>query len=394
MEAKRKKFDAAFKVNAVKSSYEKNSVKAFSEELGISPNLVWRWRNEYRKFGEGSFKGPGYDRFHPKDRQIVDLSKKERESELRYEILKKASPYLYQGNTAIYRFIRENEHRYSILRMCQVLEVGYGRYHRWKKNGISEKQLYIIRLKETIESLFLKFKKHYGRNRLTEELHKLGYKICKEQVSFYMRELGLRRVKKRKFKITTDSKHDYNAAPNVLNRQFNAAAPSKAWVSDITYIQTCRGFLYLTIIMDLYDRKIIGWSLGNKLFAGTTILPAWRMAAANRQIPAGMVFHSDRGVQYASRAFRRLLEKYGCIQSMSRKGDHLDNAVSEAFFSSFKRELLDRKGKLLSQKKMKIDIYGFIENWYNRERIHTSLGYKTIPQFNADNSVGLDNGQT
>ena len=384
MEAKRKKFDAAFKVNAVKSSYGKSSVKAFSEELGIAPTLLWRWRNEYERFGEGSFKGPGYDRFHPDHKKIVDLRKKEKESALQYEILKKASPYLHQGNLVIYKFIKEHENRYSILRMCQILEVGYGRYHRWKKNGTTEKQLYIARLKEAIKSLFLRFKKHYGRNRLTKELHKLGYKICKEQVSFYMRILRLRRIKKRKFKVTTDSKHKYYTAANILNRRFKVDGHSRVWASDITYLQTTKGFLYLTIVIDLFDRKIIGWNLGSRLDSKNTTLPALQMAAANRTADKGLIFHSDRGVQYANKAFTRMLASYEFTPSMSGKGCSCDNAVSESFFSSMKRELINHRKGLFTRKQMKYEIYEFIENWYNKKRIHTTLNNKTIKQFNEE----------
>jgi putative transposase len=157
--------------------------------------------------------------------------------------------------------------------MCKVLDVGIGRY-KMEKKGISEKQKAIILLKEEISSIFFSFKKLYGRNKITQELHKRGYKICEKQVSFYMRQLGLRRIPKRKFKVTTDSKHNYYTAPNILNRNFKIDAPSKVWVSDITYIQTNKGFLYLTIIMDLYDRKIIGWTLSSDLSTEKTTLVA------------------------------------------------------------------------------------------------------------------------
>lgn len=383
MTEKLKKYDRIFKENAVKLSYEKSSLKEFSDELGIVPCLLTRWRKEYLKFGAGSFHGSGYVRVHPENRFSFDLEKKSIESELRYEILKNASPYLYQGDLIIYQFIINNEKKYSITQMCKVLEVGIGRYLRWKKNGISEKQQYITLLKQDITSIFLRFKKHYGRKKITKELHKLGYQIVERQVSFYMKQLGLRRIAKRKFKATTDSNHNYYVAPNVLNRKFKVDIPSKVWVSDITYIQTNRGFLYLTIIMDLFDRKIIGWSLSCRLFTAKTTLPALEMAVRNRPISIGLIFHSDRGVQYANKAFTTKLNSYECIRSMSRKGNSIDNAVSESFFNSLKRELIHRKSKLISQKLMKGEIFEFIENWYNKKRIHSALNYKTIEEFTA-----------
>ncbi len=387
MKKKYKKYDRIYKENAVKLSYEKNSIKESAEELGIRSSLICRWRKEYEEFGPGSFLGSGYDRIHPDNKKIFDLQKKSKESELRYEILKKASLYLHQGNLVIYNFIKENEDKYSILKMCEILEVGYGRYHRWKKNGISKKKQYIVLLKKDIISIFFHFKRHYGRNKITEELHKLGYKICKEQVTIYMRQLGLKRVARRKFKTTTNSCHNNCIAPNLLNREFKVNAPSKVWVSDITYIQTSRGFLYLTIIMDLYDRKIIGWSLSFMLFTRTTTLPAFEMASANREASKGLLFHSDRGVQYANKIFVAKLNSYKCIRSMSRKGSSIDNAVAESFFNTLKRELIHRKNTLISQKIMKEEIAEFIENWYNRKRIHSALNFKTIEQFNAANGL-------
>lgn len=387
MKEKYKKYNRIYKEYAVKLSYEKNSIKESAEELGIRSNLICRWRKEYQEFGLGSFRGSGYDRIHPDNKKTIDLQKKLKDSELRYEILKNATLYLYQGNLLIYHFIKENEHKYSILKMCAVLEVGYGRYHRWKENGISEKKQYIVLLKKDISIIFFRFKRHYGRNKITNELHKLGYKICKEQVSFYMRRLGLRRIAKRKFKVTTNSSYNLCTAPNILNREFKVTAPSKVWVSDITYIQTSRGFLYLTVIMDLYDRKIIGWNLSCRLFTRTTTLPALEMAIANRKASKGLLFHSDRGVQYASKVFIAKLKSYQCTRSMSRKGSSIDNAVAESFFNTLKRELIHRKSKLISQKLMKREIAEFIENWYNRKRTHSALNYKTIEQFNTTNSL-------
>lgn len=138
--------------------------------------------------------------------------------------------------------------------------------------------------------------------------------------------------------------------------------------------------------MDLYDRKIIGWNLSSRLSTQKTTLPAWEMAVTNRKVSNGLIFHSDRGVQYANKVFSNRLSSFNCIRSMSRKGNHLDNAISEAFFSSFKRELINRKDKLLSTKQMKAEVFEFIEEWYNKKRIHTSLNYKTIEQFNNINN--------
>ena len=157
----------------------------------------------------------------------------------------------------------------------------------------------------------------------------MGYKISRVTVAKYMKELGLRSKLSKKFKVTTDSKHNYLIVDNVLNRNFAPTEPSQVWVSDITYIQTKEGFVYLTFLIDLYDRKMIGWSLSNTMSTADTTLAAWRMAIKNRPVKKGLIFHSDQGVQYATKKFTNVLESYGVIRSMSRKGNCWDNAVAE-----------------------------------------------------------------
>lgn len=394
MAGKYKTFDPIFKENTVLLSYEKSSIKELADELGIFKHYITKWRKEYEEFGSGSFCGSGYPRVHPDNKKFFELKKTSKESELRFEILKNASPYLHQGKLKVYQFIKSNEKKYTIAKMCRVLGVGNGRYIRWKYNGVSKKQQELALLKEEIKSIFYRFKKHYGRNKITKELNRLGYEICMTQVSLYMRQLGLRYVKKRKFKVTTNSKHTYCIAPNVLNREFKVDGYSKVWVSDITYLETTDGFLYLTIIMDLYDRKIIGWSLGSWLTTNKTTIPALEMAVSNRKVSNELIFHSDRGVQYANKVFTKKLNSYKLIRSMSGKGDSLDNAVSESFFGSLKRELIYLKSNLISKKQMQVEIFEFIENWYNKKRMHSALNYKTIEQFNAINNlesfVGFD----
>lgn len=383
MAKERRKFDAAFKINAVSLSFEKKCLKDFAEELKINQTVLSRWRAEYKKFGTGSFPGIGYAKVHPDNRKLYELEKKSKKSDIRLEILKKGTPYLFKGKLRVYAFIKDNENRYTIEQMCEILGICKRMYFKWKKNGIPKKHRHVALLKEEITSIFLSFKKEYGRNKIAKELNKRGFKIAPRQVSNYMRLLGLRSRSKRRFKVTTDSKHNYFTAPNILNRKFKTDKPSLAWVSDITYIQTKSGFLYLTIIMDLHDRQIVGWSLSGSLYTKTTTLPAWEMAVAKRKVLNGMIFHSDRGVQYANRAFTAQLNSYNCIRSMSRKGCHLDNAVAESFFSTFKRELIYPKTKLLNQTELKEEIADYIENWYNKKRIHSTLNYKTIEQFNA-----------
>lgn len=384
METKRRKFDRNFKENAVRLSYNGLSIKKNAAELKISPCVLTRWRKEYLKYGEGSFCGSGYDLVHPDEIKSFQLEKKCKASERRLAILEVGQKYLFKGDLILFEFIKQHEKKYPITIMCPVLGVGIGRYLRWKKEGLSKKKQEIIILKQEITKIFLLFNKHQGRNSVTRELHNRGYKITEEHVGFYMKQMGLRKIKKRKYKVTTDSKHQYHTAPNILNQHFKVSAPSKIWISDITYIQSIKGFLYLTIIMDLYDRKIVGYSLSTRLTMKSTTIPALLSALTDRKIPKGILFHSDRGVQYAGKDFITLLDSHKFTRSMSRKGNSFDNAVAESFFGSFKRELIYRLPPL-DQKQLTNKIVEYIENWYNTTRIHSSLNYKSIEEFNSNN---------
>ena len=281
----------------------------------------------------------------------------------------------------IFDFIKNHEKIFPIEKMCKVLKVSQSGYYRWKSNFISNRVQKVNSIKEKITAIYFESKQRYGSPRITIELNALGYKISRITVAKYMKQLGLYSKLSKKFKVTTDSKHNYLVVENILNRQFSVSKPSKVWVSDITYIHTKEGFLYLTTIMDLYDRKIIGWSLSDGMSTNETTLASWKMAIRNRNVEAGLIFHSDRGVQYANNKFANVLESYKVIRSMSRKGNCWDNAVAESFFKSLKTELI-YGNKLISKEQMKLQIFEYIEIWYNQKRRHSALNYMTIKEFN------------
>ena len=285
-----------------------------------------------------------------------------------------------------YTFIKNHEYLFPIEKMCQVLEVGSSGYFKWKNKPISNRTLRKNEIKQQITSIYFTSKQRYGSPRITIELNALGYRISRITVAKYMKELGLRSMLSKKFKVTTDSKHNYLVVENVLDRGFAVDHPSKVWVSDITYIQTKEGFLYLTTIIDLYDRKMIGWSLSNGMNTEETTLAAWKMATRNRSVQKGLIFHSDRGVQYANKKFANTIESYEVIRSMSRKGNCWDNAVAESFFKSLKTELI-YGNKLITKQQMELEIFEYIEIWYNKKRRHSALNYKTIEEFNNQNNI-------
>lgn len=235
-------------------------------------------------------------------------------------------------------------------------------------------------LQETIKTEYAKNKGLYGSPRLAVEISHQGTPVSRTTVARHMNEMNLQSKTRGKFQNTTNSEHEEPICENILNREFNPAGPSLAWVSDITYIHTLEGFLYLTTIIDLFDRKVIGWSISDGMKTEETVLSALNMAVKNRKPLDNMIFHSDRGVQYASYKTRNLIASYKMRQSMSRKGNCWDNAVAESFFKSLKTELI-YGFKLVSKEKMRTELFQYIEIWYNRQRRHSFLKNLNIEEF-------------
>jgi transposase InsO family protein len=265
--------------------------------------------------------------------------------------------------------------------MCRVFKVGRSGYYDWLKRKPSKRAIQKQQITRDIKALYQDSRCRYGSPKITDELRDNGWKVSRPRVARIMRSEGLKSIICKKFRgATTDSRHNLPVAENHLNRDFTASAPSQKWVSDITYVPTMQGWVYLTIIMDLYDRKIIGWSLSTSMTAQTTVIAAWRMASRNRPVKKGMIFHSDRGVQYASYTFSDELKKHQLAQSMSRKGNCWDNAVAENFFKILKSELV-KHTRFNSILQARNELFEFIEIWYNRKRKHEYLGYKTPEQY-------------
>jgi len=261
--------------------------------------------------------------------------------------------------------------------MCKVLNVSRSSYYKWLKGGISKRKYENQILTNEIIKIFDMSKKTYGSPRVLKELNRRGFNASKPRVAKLMRNSGLKSKVRKKYKITTDSNHKYPIADNLLNRNFSPVTINKVWVSDITYIRTKQGWLYLTIVMDLFDRQIIGWALSKTMHANRTIIPAWKMAMSKRRITSELIFHSDRGVQYACNEFRNLLKRNPLVkQSMSRRANCWDNAVAESFFKTIKTELIYHE-KYNTINEAELSIFEYIEIWYNKKRLNSSLGYLT-----------------
>jgi transposase InsO family protein len=263
--------------------------------------------------------------------------------------------------------------------MCRVFGIAPSAYYAWERQQQSERERRDRELLAAIRRIFGQFRGRYGAPRVHRELAREGLLASRKRVARLMREAGLRAKAKRKYKATTDSDHKLPVAPNLLDRDFHAERPNTTWVSDITYIATREGWLYLAAIVDLFSRKVVGWKLHDRMTA-SLVCEALDDAARARRPPPALTFHSDRGSQYASRAFRRRLWRYRMRQSMSRKGNCWDNAVAESFFATLKKELV-RNRVFATRAQARSEIFEYIEVFYNRQRTHSLLSYETPSAF-------------
>jgi len=276
--------------------------------------------------------------------------------------------------------MKRYKNQFPIEKMCKVFEVSRSGYYAWIKRKPSNRLKENEQLISEINRIFIESRSTYGSPRMAEELKRRGYNVSRPRVARLMRKENIRSIVKKKYVVTTDSKHRYKASPNLLNRRFKTIAPNEVWVSDITYIKTKQGWLYLTVVIDLYDRKIIGWALSLSMSTRSTTAPALKMAMKNRAVNSSLIFHSDRGVQYACEEFRMVLKINSITQSMSRKGNCWDNAVAESFFKTIKSECTNHYNFNTRQEASRY-IFDYIEIWYNRKRRHSYLGYKTPLEF-------------
>lgn len=267
--------------------------------------------------------------------------------------------------------------------MCRIFSVSRSGYYKWRNRPESNRSIQNRELDTHIKIVFKKHKGRYGSPRIADDLKDIGFTASKNRVARRMRVIGLRSVVRKKHRVTTDSKHRYPIAANLLQRNFSISAPNIVWVSDITYIKTQQGWLYLAVFLDLHSRMVVGWTLSRSLDS-QIVTTALKKAILMRRPDAGLIIHSDRGVQYACDAFRKLLDDNYLIQSMSRKGNCWDNSVAESFFNTIKSELIHHE-KFKNKAEALSAIFEYIEVYYNRKRKHSTLNYQTPAQF--DESV-------
>jgi transposase InsO family protein len=282
-----------------------------------------------------------------------------------------------------YAWIDGQRDAYPLPVMCTTLEVSSSGYRAWQRGGRTNGQrLSNEQLLALIRALHAELKGAYGSPRMVREIRARGFPASKERVERLMRENGIRARHKRRYKATTDSKHGLPVAPNVLDRDFAPAAPNQVWTADLTYIWTDAGWLYLAIVLDLFNREVVGWSLKPRMTADI-VTDALTMAWFRRRPAAGVLHHSDQGSQYASHAFQDKLKEYGMTCSMSRRGNCWDNAPTESWFNSFKNERVHGL-RFATRTEMTDAAFEYIEVFYNRRRRHSTLGYRSPIQFLQD----------
>nr|CAI78639.1 Transposase [uncultured delta proteobacterium] len=268
---------------------------------------------------------------------------------------------------------------FAVKKMCQVLGVSRSGYYLWGKHNRSARQKQNERLMVHIREAYARGRGVYGSPRITAELKDNGIPCGKNRIARLMKSNGIKAKTKRRFKATKRFKHDFLVADNLLNQRFSADVANQIWVSDITFIWTREGWLYLAAILDIFNRKIVGWSMDNKL-SHEVIADALHKAIRQRRPKPGVLFHSDRGTQYTSYAFRDLMEQYGFVQSMSSSGNCYDNAVMESFFHTLKTELVYFE-KYRTRQEARGGIFEYIEVFYNCVRRHSALNYCSPAEF-------------
>lgn len=280
-----------------------------------------------------------------------------------------------------YAFVAVHQKVYPITLMCHILEVSRTGYYGWLKWQPSDRDLSNDQLDAHIRVIFTTHRGRYGSPRITLELKALGLVCSENRVAARMKVLELRAKAKRKFKVTTDSNHTLPIAPNHLQQDFSAGAPNTKWVSDVTYVWTQEGWLYLAVIMDLYSRAIIGWCMQARM-TRNLVCEALSSALERRYFPQQVIVHSDRGSQYASEDYRQLLHKHQLVGSMSKRGDCYDNAAMESFFHTLKVELVHDEC-YITREQAQQSIFEYIECYYNSKRRHSAIAYQTPKQFDA-----------
>jgi len=278
--------------------------------------------------------------------------------------------------------IEAGRSEFPVALMCRSLGVSKSGFYAWASRPESERSKENKQLVAEIERVHLTSRQTYGSPRVHVELQEEGFKVGRNRIARLMRNRGIRARGRRRYKKTTDSDHDLRVAPNVLDRNFLVHAPNNAWVGDITYLRTAEGWMYLAVILDLFSRRVVGWAMEDNMRTDL-VLVALKQAISRRAPRSGLIHHTDRGSQYASKDYQAVLDAHGIECSMSRKGNCWDNAVAESFFGTLKVEV-GARDRWKTRAEARYDVFEYIEVFYNRQRRHSSLGYVSPERFESN----------
>ena len=382
MTQRRKRYDKQFKVSAAKVVLSgEMTVKDLSEELGIKDSTLRRWACEYEEMGDDAFPGNGSPKIN-KDYEIVKLKKKVEELERENEILKNFRAFLKPRPCARFEFLKEHRGEIGpIKKACGLMKVSKSGFYEYLSRKKPNAQIEREALERLVVEASHRHKSRYGYRRINRELRKSGIAVSEKRVLHIMQKLGLAgKGATRKHRIQKKVEPG-DPRLNLVERAFSVGERNRLWVGDITYIPTSEGRLYLAAVIDAFSRKVVGWSMSERITEKVAI-DAIEQAVGREDPPddGSLVFHDDQGAQYTSRSFQRCLDSHGIVQSVSRPGTPLDNAVAESFFKTLKRELVKERS-YRTRDEAKQDIFKYIELYYNRVRMHSTLGYMSPVEY-------------
>uniref|UniRef100_UPI0036F1DFBB IS3 family transposase n=1 Tax=Humisphaera borealis TaxID=2807512 RepID=UPI0036F1DFBB len=379
MAMRRRKFTREFKLGAVKLVHQQGrSVMQAAKDLGVDPKCIREWIEKYTADPDSASPAA-------MAKELQQLRTENARLRMEREILKKATAFLCQPAGVRFAFIASTLDDYPLAACCRVLSVTRSGFYAWRCRADSERQRRRQELLVRIRDVHEANRQVYGSPRIYQVLKSEGQSVCENTVAAIMKQAQIRAKGRRRFvPRTTDSGHGQPVATNVLDRQFAAEGPDRKWVADITYIETAEGWLYLAGVLDLYSRKIVGWSMTQHMRT-ELVAEALQMAIAQRQPCKGLLHHSDRGVPYASEDYQHLLQSHGMVVSMSDPGECWDNATMESFWSTLKSELMEGT-RYATRAEARQSIFEYIEVFYNRKRLHSTLGYQSPESFEASRS--------
>nr|WP_093164424.1 IS3 family transposase [Aliiruegeria lutimaris] len=351
------------------------SRKQVAADFGVGFSTLSRWIQQERKNPEKPTAQSDLER------EVAELRRENRQLREERDVLKKGNGVLRGEKQMRFAFVEEHRNDFPVARLCKIMDVSPRGYRAWRRRPLSNRQRNDMVVLAHIREQFALSLGSYGRPRMTEELKELGLHVGHRRVGRLMRMNSISVKRSKKFKATTDSNHSFNIAPNLLDRDFLADRPNRKWAGDISYVWTQEGWLYLAVILDLHSQRVVGWAVSNRMKRDLAIR-ALKMAIALRQPPRGCIHHTDRGSQYCSHDYQKILHQHGFEVSMSGKGNCYDNAAVETFFKTIKAELIWRRS-WPTRRAAELAIFEYINGFYNPHRKHSALGWKSPLAFEA-----------